>query len=114
MNKGNYVLTSKGKIGVIKTPSFIEIGFHKENEWKCLEVLMGFDDALAKDSLAYWQKTYPLSDVSIIKTPNEVKLGNNIYNISSENLKVIDKVTIALNEDVINFLKTKNLSYEFQ
>ena len=86
-NVGDYVRTSKGKIGVIEKPegysigyynkqhNFVETDFHQEKE--------------VAEFLAY--SSFVGETVFV---PNQVKLGSKVYPIWSDKLTKLDKLTI--------------------
>lgn len=104
--KGDFVKTSKGKIGVIVTPEKTEIGYLLKNKWICLESLDYFDKDYVSSIIEKWQWSFPFNVVTVERTPNLVKLGDNIFPIWSDKLVKLEKLNILVQQGTSQYVIT--------
>lgn len=98
-NVGDYVRTSKGKIGVIERPSCIEVGYRRnivqsEENWTCLEKFYAEQQIEADEAIKKWSWSYPTKWIEKCFVSNQVKLGSKTYPIQSDRLQKLDRLRI--------------------
>lgn len=101
-NSGDYVRTSKGKIGVIEEPACIQVGcYNFSNKWICLERVLSYENFEVQDAVEQWQWSFPNQFIEWKKTPNKVLLGNNLFDIWSDKLTKLNRLSIKIGSQVI-------------
>lgn len=95
LNVGDYVLTSKGKIGVIESEEHYVIGFFDFDKFRKVSKKLSLEQWEDRDLLIdYLNDELPDENLKAIKIPNQVKLGNKSYPIWSDKLTKLDNLTI--------------------
>lgn len=103
-NVGDYVRTSKGKIGVIEKSSCMEVGYYTNNllsdgvtikvSFTCLERFYPEQEEEARQAVEKWQWSYPNKLIHKTLIANQVKLGSKTYPIWSDKLTKLDRLRI--------------------
>lgn len=97
LNVGDYVKTSKGKIGLVTKSACIEVGYHKSSDgqnWVRLESFFPDQLAEAMESRERRQWSYPNNYINTVMCKTEVKLGDKSYPIDDKQLTKLNELRI--------------------
>lgn len=99
VSEGQFVRTSKGKVGYVLQAPYYSVGYQKGDEW---EEIVKFSIDFEEDKIAEYADTErrlrnPLATYSIVNA--SIRLGKKDFAISTDKLLLIDYVTFTVGQE---------------